>query len=237
MLKLAPRPRAEILRYRFDGADQLRRHFHSIDGSVLFFYPANLKLAQGEPVLLEIGFTNSDQHCALRGNLHSREAGAFRGCWIEFSMAGLVEGLHAASLSPKRTFRRFAMDLVVQAERTEGMPVVCRLLDAGMGGARIAGLPGRTQPGDELSLSLFGSGALRLGRIRVVWTRQGESGVQFLKNGAAARAAIAHLVSSAQAQRQATAEQHHPAACACTRGGDVAAPPIPRAVYRRMERR
>ncbi len=218
------------LRYRFDSADQVSRHFHVAGGRVMLFYPCLLPMAAGEPVLLDVTFVTSEHHCPLRGAVVSRESGSqYVGVWLEFSAHDLVAKLKSETALPKRRHRRFATDLVVNVEQGEGMPVVGKLVDIGFGGARIAGVSMKTRPGDRHRLSLFArdSGAPRID-ARTSWTHGAEIGVEFIRPPPTQRTAIAALVNDASRRLAEAYEATHPPFCRCLDGNAVAEPPVPR---------
>ena len=85
-----------FLRYRFDGSDPIRRHFHVVDGRALFFYPATAAaLQQGGRVAIEFAFTTSDQRCCYHGvaGLVSEEPA---GVWLQLHDPQVIEGLELA---------------------------------------------------------------------------------------------------------------------------------------------
>ena len=81
-----------LLRYRFADLSQLQNHLHVVDLSVLFFYrEPKLELAGGARVVLEFGFTNTEQVSTLRGTVLARIDGGMAGLWLEFPDARLVK--------------------------------------------------------------------------------------------------------------------------------------------------
>src|SRR4051794_31632531 len=113
-----------LLRYRFDSVPQVSRHFHVASGRVLAFYPCLLPLSAGEPVLLDVSFLVSDEHCSLRGSVVGKENGSqYVGWWLELSAHGVVSSLKDMSAGTKRRQRRFPTDALINLERGEGMPV------------------------------------------------------------------------------------------------------------------
>ena len=223
-----------LLRYRFDTVAQVSRHFHLANGRVVLFYPTLLALTSGEPVLLDAGFADSEQHCVLRGTVLGNDGSArYVGSWLEFTAHGLVASLRSTLATPKRRMRRFPADLIVNLQRAEGMPVVGKLVDVGFGGARIAGVGLKTSAGDKVRLSLFSrdSGAPAIA-ARVAWARGAEIGLEFIKPSPAERATIGALTDQARHALASAYEATHPVFCSCLSGNAVAEPPLPRAAHR-----
>lgn len=94
---------AVLPRYRFDSTEQVSRHFRLATGRVVLFYPAALPLRYGEPVILDVTFGASDQHCPLRGTVLAKESASQSvGLWLEFAAHGLVASLRSAGVSLRR---------------------------------------------------------------------------------------------------------------------------------------
>jgi PilZ domain-containing protein len=227
-----PSQAVRLLRYRFDSADQVTRHFHVATGRVLLFYPSLATLRPGEPVILDVAFTLSDQHCPVRGTVIGRDNEMQHvGSWLEFSAYGLVSSLNGATTNPRRRLRRFPTCTVVNVERGERMPVVGKLVDVSMGGGRLSGLSYKVSAGDVVTLNLFSSA--RSLAARVLWMRGPEAGIQFIKPTSVERAAVAQLVEAAADRFVNADEARHPSACRCQEGYSVIEPPLPRAAHRR----
>ena len=223
-----------LLRYRFDTVEQVPRHFHVVPGGVLLFYPCLLALVPGEPLLLDVSFIASDQHCPLRGKVVGKEtSGQYAGAWLAFPAAGLVNSLRSAAATPKRQQRRFPADVVVNVERDQGMPVVSRLLDVGAGGARLARGAISALPGDRVQLSLFSrdTGGPVV-RATVAWIHGSDIGVEFQKPSPSERAAIALLVGEAREKLVDAYEATHPTFCRCLDGERAAEPALPQLTHR-----
>jgi hypothetical protein len=223
-----------LLRYRFDTIHQVSRHFHVATGRVVLFYPGLLTLRPGEPVLLDVTFISSEQHCPVRGLVIGKEGGTqYVGWWLEFAAHGLVGSLQSATANPKRRQRRFPADVVVNIDRQEGMPVVGKLADVGNGGGRIVGVTVRAAVGETVRLSMFSdepdSPVLA---ARVAWARGSELGVEFIKRSSAERTAIVALVDEVRQKLAAAYEVAHPSFCLCTDGKAVVEPPLPRSTHR-----
>jgi len=226
-----------LLRYRFDSVDQVSRHFHVAAGRVVFFFPTLLQLQPGDPVILEVTFTASEQTCSVQGSVIGTEAGTSIGWWLEFTAHRLVSGLQSAAAAPKRHHRRFPVEVLVNVDRAEGMPVIAKLVDVSTGGARLAGLSLRAAVGDTVRLSTFSneSGRRPLAAAHVSWIRNGEAGLEFRRPQPSERAAIAALVEQARQKLASAYEVSHPAACKCVEGHAVLEPPMPRSVYRQVQ--
>lgn len=227
-----PSKSAARLRYRFDSTDQLKRHFHQQEGRVMLFFPGGA-LAEGQPLVLDVSLTNSDQTCSLRGRALGNEQGRVPGVWLEFSLAGLVAGLAEASRSHRRRHRRLPCDLMLTL-LLPGGPELCRMTDLSLGGARLAGFKTRVAPGAEARLTPFGQVAQTpLDTGRVCWARPGDLGLRFQRADGQARAAVARLVESVQEEWRDALEAAHPAVCACANGGPLFEPALPRAGFRK----
>lgn len=227
-----PSKSAARLRYRFDSTDQLKRHFHQQEGRMMLFFPGGA-LAEGQPVVLDVSFTNSDQSCALRGRALGNEQGRVPGIWLDFSLAGLVAGLAEASRSHRRRHRRLPCDLMLTL-LLPGGPELSRMTDLSLGGARLVGFNARVAPGTEVRLTPFGQVAQTpLDTGRVCWARPGDLGLRFQRADGQARAAVARLVESVQVEWRDAQEAAHPSLCACENGGPAFEPALPRAGFRR----
>ncbi len=75
-----------FLRYRFDRADEIRKHFHASGERAYFFYPHAVPAPEEARVVLEVTFDNSDQSCTLQGTAVGSTANP-RGVWLEFPCA------------------------------------------------------------------------------------------------------------------------------------------------------
>lgn len=230
----SPSSSVRLLRYRFDTVAQVSRHFHLTSGRVLLFFPALAPLSPGQPVLLHATFPNSDQQCIVRGAVFGKDlSGQFAGCWLEFTAQSVVSSLRSTLATPKRRLLRFPTEVLVSVERPEGMPLLGKLVDVGMGGARIARVGARTTAAQNVRLSFFarGSGARTI-TARVAWVHGPEIGVEFVRPTPSERTVIAALAEDAR-QRLADADEAvHPMICRCLEDSAVAEPPLPRAALR-----
>jgi hypothetical protein len=219
-----------LLRYRFDATAQIARHFHVAAGRVVLFYPTLLPLEPGEPVILEVAFTRSEQRCILQGSVLAREATSPHASWLEFSAQGVVGGLRSAAAIPKRRHRRFPTDVVVHIERIAGLPLISRLVDVCAGGGRLAGASFTPSAGERLRLGLYSGVEGRPAKVeaQVAWARAGEIGIRFPRPSLAERLSIAGLVEGVRRNLIAAYEAAHPGICKCTEGRAVVEPALPR---------
>ena len=236
MLKLAHVRRdenaARILKLRFESVDQVRRHVYPLDGRSLIFFPAVLGVRQSEAVVLDVSFGSSDQHCLLRGvTLPATEADSL-GRWLEFAGDGVVAGLFNATQSARRRNRRYPTDLLASVLRQDGLTSACRILDLGLGGARLSGAPFNAHAAEIVRLSPFGPGAISGPGAQVIWIRGSEIGVRFTGIGALQRTAVATLVELARKQSEMAIEVPHARICRCSQGGPVGDPPLPPSIRR-----
>lgn len=222
-----------LLRYRFDSPRQIPPHFHPVNGRMLLFYPSLLALRPGVPVILDVSFIASDQHCVVRGAAIGREAGnAYAGSWLEFG-AGIASSLRAATVHARRRQRRFPVETLVHVERGRGLPEMARLVDVGLGGGRLRGLSRKVAAGDRLRFSLpSGEPAALEVPVRVAWVRGAELGFEFDHASRAERSAIGALVEEARHKLSGAYEATHPTFCRCGDGEPVPEPPLPRSVHR-----
>lgn len=205
-----------LLRYRFDSSRQLERHLHTVEARTLLFFPTASELRSGDPAILEIAFAANEPQCLLRGRVEAVEQGLFRGAWLEFAT---LDTLAAAAGCADIRARRLPANLFVRAERQRAMPVVCRLEDVSIKGARVCGLGTGVSPGEELKFSMMGKFGAWRGRVR--WVQRGMAGVQF-------EAPQPQLLEAALEPRPAIVEHRHLPDCSCS-GGRRREPSLPRA--------
>ncbi len=223
--------RERLLRYRFDNAAQAGRHLHSVERQQLLFFPDPfLDVHEGQSVLLELSFGDSEQTLTLRGEVHSLAIGGLRGAWIELHALRLLDTLKIVCGVPRRLHRRLPADMVVRIERPGLRASVARLSDVSAGGARLVSTGGKWAMGEEILISeLSGGPALR---GKVTRTREGELAVQFQRADANTRRGALRLIEAAVERWSAARETHHPAACGCPRGGALFEPLLPKALHR-----
>src|SRR3954469_20928014 len=97
-----PASSLRLLRYQFDSVAQVSRDFHLSNGRVVLFFPSLHQLTPGEPLLLDVSFLDSDQHCPLRGTVLGKEGSTtqYLGWWLEFTAHGLVSSLRNTLATP-----------------------------------------------------------------------------------------------------------------------------------------
>jgi hypothetical protein len=229
----APQPE-RLMRYRFDTVGQARQHVHVREGrQLLFFHSASHDVRDGQPILLEVSFTTSEQTLIVRGEVHSLETGTLRGAWLELYGIRLLEGMQIACGFPRRTHRRLPADILVRAEQADRPASMARLADVSAGGARIVSAGGKWLEGEEI-LSTEMSGGTPL-RGKVIRTRGGEVAIHFQRSDATTRRNAVRLFEEAMQRWSEARDTRHPAACGCSRGGALHEPLFPRAARRRVE--
>jgi hypothetical protein len=225
---------SQLLRYRFETLAQARRHVHMVEERQLLFYPDPMgRLRERQPVMMELCFDESEQCASALGEVHSVESGAMRGAWVEIFSRNLLPELREAFLVRRRKHPRVPAMGMVRAERPGRDGVVGRIADVSIGGVRLAGVTAAWKPGDEVLLNEL-AGGLPL-RARVAWCRSGELGVQFERRDPQTRMLAGKLLEAATKRWTSSLAAHHPVSCACTRGGPVMEPLLPRAAHRRAE--
>jgi hypothetical protein len=145
----------------------------------------------------------------------------------------LFDGLEIACASPRRLFRRLPTDMLIRAERPGRPSSVARLADISAGGARVAAAGGVWVQNEEILLSDLAGGPSLHGRV--VWSRDGEIAVKFLRADVTTRRNAIKLVETAVERWNNAREARHPAACDCGRGGALFEPLLPRSAHRRVE--
>lgn len=230
----APRRLAPaLLRYRFDGFWQARRHVHVLEGRQLLFFPhLQPNLRDGQGVVLELCFNDSDQTAQAAGTVHSVETSGVRGAWLELFSLRLLEGLGQSMDKPRRKHRRLAADAVMRLERPGAMGSIARLADVSSGGARLVGVSGMWRAGTEIFLSELKGPPLR---GTVIWAREGQVALSFARADAQTRKGVQRLLDGAVPAWSKAAEARHPAGCGCGVGGTLVEPLLPRAAHRRVE--
>ena len=107
-----------LLRHRFDSVDQIRKHLHVVEGTMLLFFRAPaLALAVGAPVLLELCLENSEQTRVLRGSVLARAEE--QGLWLQFPNTRLARDVETRGIVPRRG-RRIGSDRLVKLRRATG---------------------------------------------------------------------------------------------------------------------
>jgi len=223
-----------LMRYRFDTAAQASRHLHSMERRQILFFPDPfLDVRDGQQVLLELAFADSEQTMGVRGAVHSLETGTLRGAWFELYAIRLVDGVQIAAETPRRFAPRLPVDLMVRVERP-GLPAsVARLADVSASGARVVSAGGRWSGGEEILISELAGGSPLRGKV--IRAREGEIGLQFVRSDATTRRNAVRLVDAARQRWRGARETRHPIACGCMHGGALFEPLLPRAAHRRVE--
>jgi hypothetical protein len=228
---------ANLLRYRFGDVAQMHAHLHVVEGRTLFFYrDGKAALAGGVRVVVQFSFSTNEQVSTLRGAVLCRVEGASAGeggqagLWIEFPDARLFrkidkEGANAISA---RKQKRLGSDLLVEV-RQGGLPLLGRMVDVSLGGARIVGAVG-IRKGSEAELRLMAPEKefpSHLGRAEVVRVdaSSGDAGVRFVRTDPTARMASSKLFQGVQRAWSATPELSH--SSLCCQGGLVLEPALP----------
>ncbi|HEX4383961.1 MAG TPA: PilZ domain-containing protein [Myxococcales bacterium] len=221
-----------LLKYRFGDLKQMNNHLHVIDGRTLLFYRSSgrVQLASGQRVVVELSLVSSEQVTALRGSVLALEGDMSNGVWIEFPDAKLARKLAqgGAGAITARSQRRIGCDLMVELKCGD-LPLLGRMVDVSMAGARIVGASGLCRDADvELRIM----GALPpvpsiVGKAQVARSENGgDIGVRFLRSDPAARVGAGKLFHAVQqAWTKAPELTHSPLCC---QNGTVLEPPLPR---------
>jgi hypothetical protein len=220
-----------LLKYRFGLFEHMQNHLHVVDGRTLFFYRDQRNpVVAGARVVVEFSFGSSEQVSTLRGSVLGRIDGddGQDGAWIEFPDVKLARKLDAgaSSLSARRQ-RRLLCDMMVEVKFGR-RPLLGRLVDVSLGGARIVG-PAGLHVGDEIELRIMGAKPpipSTLGRALVVRIDTGgDVGVRFVRTDAVARIASSKLYAAVEQAWAKTSEEAHSPLCCL--GGHLLEPPLP----------
>ena len=211
------------LRYQIESPRRLREHVHLVDGAggTGYFFFAGAVAPKGALASLEIDFSSSSQVALLRGWVWARSHGG--GLWLE--LAGAERCLEKLESSLERSRARLASDQLVLAAADGLAALLCRLRDVSDAGARVAALPTDAGvPGQQVRIALPEAGpdgSQLEARGRVVWTEQGEVGLQWTRTDAASRTAIRSLVRNAERDWESAQVGVHPKSCRCAGGPEV----------------
>jgi hypothetical protein len=201
------------LRYRTEGPERLRHHLHLVEGTGYFFFPA-ASAPQGTPAALQVALENPAESVTLRGSVWARPLAG--GVWLELPRAAAcLDRLQRLC----REGDRLCTGQLVLAEPQGLIPTLCRLIDVGEGGARLAASYGAGCEGRELRVGLpeAGPGGAQLEAFgRIAWARDGEVGAIWDRGDLASRAAVLRLVQIAEDDWAAAPTASHPASCRCT---------------------
>jgi hypothetical protein len=222
---------AILLKYRFGDLSQMTNHLHVVEARTLLFYRTRTRFSAGQRVVLELSLTDSEQAVTLRGSVlaltDSDKAG---GVWIEFPDSRLAKRLAsggAAAITLRRQ-RRVGCDLMVEL-RYEDMPLLGRMVDVSLAGARIVGPSGLARNKD-VELRIMGAQPplpAQLGRVQVARSESGgDVGVRFLRTDPTARVSAGRLLQAVQEAWTKAPELIHSALCC--KGGHNLDPPLPR---------
>jgi hypothetical protein len=221
-----------LFRYVFDHSFQVHRHLHAAEGHTLLFFPdAGAPEKGGDRIMLEVDIHTAEQHSLLRGTVHSRVAGVNPGLWLEFPDTRFLRKLEqdAAALLMRKQ-RRLPIDLMVEIRPVVGrQPIMARLLDVSLGGARLTASPD-LRANTEVNLRLISPPKdipQDLGRARILRAGEHDGGVRFARQDAASRIACTKLFEMTRKEWERARQVHHLPQC-CKEGG-VIEPPIPRA--------
>lgn len=217
-----------MLRYRFACVEQLRAHAHVVDGAALiFFRDADLQLASGTPALLEIAFDSSEETRVLRTSVLARAEGT--GLWLAMANARFLREVHERGLVPRKG-RRLGADRFLRVKRAGGSEHFVSLLDLSLAGARIGGgVPSTLARGDVIEVKLASTEpgeSTELGTARVVWTEDGEAGLEFDRKKETCRAAVAKLFRALETTWRTARDTRHLEVCC--KNGALLEPPVPR---------
>ena len=205
------------LRYRIENAQLMREHLHLVDGVGYFFFPDRRAVApDGMLALLEVDFSDSDESLVLRGLVWSRPATG--GVWLELPRAGrAVERMDRAH---PRENRRLGTERLVVAQAEGQSPLLCRLRDLSVGGARIAGAAG--DPGDAVSVSTADGEPLSMTGT-VVWATNDATGIAW-DCDLRTRTDVVRLLEAEDDEWTRARCEVHPSSCRCGQRGKAIQP-------------
>ena len=186
-----------------------------VEGAGYFFFPG-ASAAHGTPVVLAIIFTGTDQSALLRGFVWARPSAG--GIWLELLDA--AQCLEKVESVPRGGLR-VATEVLVLAEGSGHAPLLCRLRDASVGGARLAAAASDLGPADsrvKITLPEAGPDGGQLEAFgRLAWTRGGEAGIEWAREDLTSRAAIRRLLEIADEEWQCARIAAHSSTCRCMR--------------------
>jgi hypothetical protein len=223
---------ATLLKYRFGDHVQMTNHLHVVESRTLLFYRfGRTRLLAGQRVLVEVSLESSEQATTLRGSVMALvDAEGTHGVWIEFPDSRLAKRLThgGAQAITSRHQKRIGCDLMVEL-RYGTTPLLGRMVDVSMAGARIVG-PSGLQKNADVEMRIIGAEPpmpAQLGRAQITRSESGgDVGVRFLRSDAAGRVAVGKLLQSVQLAWTRAPEIVHSALC-CVAAG-VLDPPLPR---------
>ena len=212
------------LRYRFADLAQARAHLHPAGRSSLFFYRDDtVRFFPDAPVCLSFSFEDGDTTRLLHGRALDHLEGS--GTWIKLDDTRALENFGRSA--PARRWPRTGCDVEVGAWITGGIRAG-RMLDLGLGGARIRGLEG-VRRDQRLELRLLSPDRLTfrdLSYAFVAWVNEREIGVRFDDKDSVGKSAVTRLYAETEAHWAKAPEVCHPAFCCGPKG--LKDPPRPR---------
>jgi hypothetical protein len=218
------------LRYRFSDIAQARAHLHDCEGRDLFFVrDEKLRFLPDAPICIALTFDTGDVSRLLHGRV--AEAVDGKGTWLEILDTRPLRELSATE-AVRRSIR-MGCDAAIEARASDQI-ASGRMLDLSPGGARLCGIE-RFAPGDHVELRLLSGDRLTfhdLSYAHVVWTENGEIGVQFDRADSVGRHAVARLLAETEDLWAQAWEGVHPRECCA--GWGLLDPPPPVLAQRAM---
>lgn len=199
------------LRYRIDNARLLREHVHFVEGVGYFFFPDKRQATEpGTAALLEIELVETGDALLLRGFVWARAATG--GIWLELPEA--ARALARVERVAYRGDRRIATAQLVLLE-SSARPLLCRLSDLSLGGARIAAeawdFGARGEPVRVSSPE--GDGPVARGHV--VWAANGLLGLAWVRDDLPTRALALKLLQAADDEWESAPTATHARGCRC----------------------
>jgi hypothetical protein len=199
------------LRYRIDSARLLREHVHFADGVGYFFFPdKQLATGPGTGALLEIELVETGDAVLLRGIVWTRAATG--GLWLE--LPGAARALARLERAAWRGDRRIATAQLVLLE-SSARPLLCRLSDLSLGGARIAAEAWDFGARGEPVRVSSPEGDGPIAQARVVWAANGQLGLAWLRDDLPTRALALKLLQAADDEWESAPTATHARGCRC----------------------
>jgi PilZ domain-containing protein len=203
------------LRYRFENLEQARAHVRDVEGSALFFCrDEQICFLPDAPVCLSFSFSGGQVDRLLHGHVAATAEGG--GTWIE-----VHDTRPLRNLTPTEAVRRsvrMGCDAPVAAH-SASRAATLRMLDLGVGGARLCGAAG-FDPGERLDLRLLSADRLTfhdLSYAHVVWAEGEEVGVRFDRADGVGRRAVSRLIAETEELWEKAWQGEHAAGC-CSDG-------------------
>lgn len=204
------------LRYRFSHIAQARAHLHEQEGRSLFFVrEEKLCFLLEAPICIALAFDSGDVTRLLHGRV--AEAVDGKGTWLEILDTRPLREISATE-AVRRSIR-MGCDAAIEV-RSEGRIASGRMLDLSPGGARLCGLEGFAA-GKHVELRLLSPDRLTfhdLSYAHVVWTSNGEMGVQFDRTDSVGRHAVARLLAETEDSWASAWEGVHSRECCASWG-------------------